>query len=241
MSKAKGRGIKNLATRAKVLAMSKGGFSAKQIAEEVGVSLGRAYELIKLVKRADYLEQKANALEVARKFLHGRPEGSWTSKEINREFAFILDEDRRHQTIKNVLRQLGYVNRWIHTSTIGLSPSPVQDTTDEKAIMERMLAEVARRADDNARQIAQAKREQAKAIADQTHEIKKLRESRKRKPKAVETQPLAPTEALLVPVEKPMAITASDYAAAAIAAGRVPVPSVPVEDKLSDDLDEIGF
>lgn len=235
----KGRGIKNLATRAKVLAMTKGGFSAKQIAEEVGVSLGRAYELIKLVKRADYLEQKANALEVARKFLHGRPEGSWTSKEINREFAFILDEDRRHQTIKNVLRQLGYVNRWIHTSTIGLSPSPVQDTTDEKAIMERMLAEVARRADDNARQIAQAKREQAKAIADQTHEIKKLRESRKRKPKAVEI--LAPTEELLVPVEKPMAITATDYASAAIAAGRVPVPSVPVEDKLSDDMDEIGF
>ncbi len=236
----KGRGIKNLATRAKVLAMTKGGFSAKQIAEEVGVSLGRAYELIKLVKRADYLEQKANALEVARKFLHGRPEGSWTSKDINREFAFILDETKRHTTIKTVLRQLGYVNRWIHTSTIGLSPSPVQDTTDEKAIMERMLAEVARRADDNARQIAAAKREQTKAIADQTHEIKKLRESRKRKPKAVET-PLAPTEALLVPVEKPMAITATDYAAAAIAAGRVPVPGVPVEDKLSDDLDEIGF
>lgn len=234
-----GQGRKNLATRAKVLAMTKGGFSAKQIAEEAGVSLSRAYELIKLVKRADYLEQKANALEVARKFLHGRPEGSWTSKEINREFAFILDEDRRHQTIKNVLRQLGYVNRWIHTSTIGLSPSPVLDTTDEKAIMERMLAEVARRADDNARQIAQAKREQAKAIADQTHEIKKLRESRKRKPKAVEA--LVPTEELLVPVEKPMAITATDYASAAIAAGRVPVPSVPVEDKLSDDLDEIGF
>jgi len=236
----KGRGIKNLATRAKVLAMTKGGFSAKQIAEEIGVSLGRAYELIKLVKRADYLEQKANVMEVARKFLHGRPEGSWTSKDINREFAFILDDERRHQTIKTVLGQLGYVNRWIHTSTIGLSPSPVQDTSDEKAIMERMLAEVARRADDNARQIAAAKREQTKAIADQTHEIKKLRESRRRKPKAVET-PLAPTEELLVPVEKPMAITATDYASAAIAAGRVPVPVVPVEDKLSDDLDEIGF
>lgn len=237
----KGRGIKNLATRAKVLAMTKGGFSAKQIADEVGVSLGRAYELIKLVKRADYLEQKANVMEVARKFLHGRPEGSWTSKDINREFAFILDDERRHQTIKTVLGQLGYVNRWIHTSTIGLSPSPVQDTSDDKAIMERMLAEVARRADDNARQIAAAKREQTKAIADQTYEIKKLRESRKRKPRAVET-PLAPTEALLVPVvEEPMAITATDYASAAIAAGRVPVPSVPVEDKLSDDLDEIGF
>jgi hypothetical protein len=38
-----------------------------------------------------------------------------------------------------------------------------------------------------------------------------------------------------------MAITATDYAAAAIAAGRVPVPSVPFEDKLSDDMDEIGF
>jgi len=240
MSQAKGRGIKNLAMRAKVLAMTKGGFSAKQIAEEIGVSLGRAYELIKLVKRADYLEQKANVMEVARKFLHGRPEGSWTSKDINREFAFILDDERRHQTIKTVLGQLGYVNRWIHTSTIGLSPSPVQDTSDDKAIMERMLAEVARRADDNARQITAAKREQTKAITDQTHEIKKLRESRKRKPRAVET-PLAPTEALLVPVEKPMEITSTDYAAAAIAAGRVPVPIVPFEDKLSDDLDEIGF
>jgi len=214
-----GRSNKDIAKRAAVLALSKSGYKALQISEKLGISRQRVYVLLNEAERADYLAETKKTIDVIRDWLANRPDGSWTVKEMVRDLYFIGNgkEGSQAETIKYYLRKLGYVPRWVHASYVG-APLPKHDDEDEID-----LDEIIEMANANAEKIARA--------------------SAKPEPEAGPGPEVAGTQESGVPEkqEPVLQVTAMDYAAAAIAAGRVPVRTKPIEDQLSDDLDEIGF
>lgn len=216
-----GRSNKDIAKRAAVLALSKSGYKPLQISQKLGISRQRVYVLLNEAERADYLAETKKPVNLVREWLAGRPDGSWTVKEMMRDLYFIGNgkEGSQVETIKRCLRKLGYVPRWVHASYVG-APLPKPD--DENEID---LDEILEMANANAEKIAKAtakpEPEVAPAVA----------------PVVVDQQERGAPEK----VEPVLQVSAMDYAGAAIASGRVPVREKPVEDQLSDDLDEIGF
>lgn len=214
-----GRSNKDIAKRAAVLALSKSGYKPLQIAQKLGISRQRVYVLLNEAERADYLAETKKPVNIVREWLSGRTDGSWTVKEMLRDLYFIGNgkEGSQVETIKRCLRKLGYVPRWVHASYVG-APLPKPD--DENEID---LDEILEAANANAEKIAKAtaKPEPEPVVA----------------PVAADPQERGAPEK----VEPVLQVSTLDYAGAAIAAGRVPVREKPIEDQLSDDLDEIGF
>lgn len=212
-----GRGCKDLARRAAVLALSKSGYNVTDIANKLKISRQRVYVLLDEAKKADFLAATISPRQAIEQWLAGRPDGSWTLKEMLKELYYIGNSEAGNQveTIKYHLRKLGYVPRWVHSSYVGAPLPEVQKDAFD-------LGEIIDMANANAEKIAAATKKPAEPVPEQ--------------------EAVDPSERGVPEESGPRKqITTTDYIGAAIAAGRVPVPAVPYEDEISDDVDDIGF